>query len=621
MKGVRDLKFSSKVLLALFIPLFMVCMTLGMYMIHRMTIEFDAHIDEKGHSITKLLAKFSVIPIITHDYWALEDYISEVMSDKEIVYAVIRDKKNKALTSATFKQPDINNGKNKIYTTSVYHNNKIVGEVEVRISTTRFKEILTQNLLFLGGVILVMILCCYIASYLISAATTRPLKQIASLMKQVEHGDFSIRQTATSTDEIGSLARGLNEMLDEIERRNAEISWANEQLELEMEERRIMEKQLIQSQKLEAIGTLAGGVAHDFNNLLTTIIGYSQLAMMQKQESDPDRENIEAIFEAAEKATDLVRQLLAFSRKQVMDIKVVNLNDIVTNISKMLNRLIGENIEINSTLNDSVGNIKADPGQVEQVIVNLVVNARDAMPGGGFLSLETDSVELDEEYCKTHPNISPGQYVVFSVSDTGEGIPPELKDKIFDPFFTTKKAGEGTGLGLATVYGIITQMNGHIYVYSELDRGTTFKIYFPEVEDEIDAAQKQQSIMKPGSETILVVDDEPSILRLLEDMLQPLGYTVLKATNAEDALEIAKDVDTRIDLLITDVIMTKMNGIELAEAMKPLRPQLKILFMSGYTDNIIAQEGLIKKGENFLPKPLIPTNVTNKIREMLDSTH
>jgi CheY-like chemotaxis protein len=243
------------------------------------------------------------------------------------------------------------------------------------------------------------------------------------------------------------------------------------------------------------------------------------------------------------------------------------------------------------------------------------------MPGGGFLSLETDSVELDEEYCKTHPNISSGQYVVFSVSDTGEGIPPELKDKIFDPFFTTKKAGEGTGLGLATVYGIITQMNGHIYVYSELDRGTTFKIYFPEVEDEIDAAQKQQSIMKPGSETILVVDDEPSILRLLEDMLQPLGYTVLKATNAEDALEIAKDVDTRIDLLITDVIMTKMNGIELAEAMKPLRPQLKILFMSGYTDNIIAQEGLIKKGENFLPKPLIPTNVTNKIREMLDSTH
>lgn len=617
MKKMNDLKFSSKVLLGLFIPLLMVCTTLGFYMIDRMTADFNAHIDEKGHTVTKLLAKFSVIPIITYDYWALEDYIDEVMKDKEIVYAVVRNAQKKSLTSSE-SMPGLDKTKNRLYRASVYHNNKIVGEVEVHIQTTRFKEILVHNLLFFGGMIIGTIILCFIASYLISTATTRSLKQIVESMKQVELGDFSIRQAVRSKDEIGSLARGFNEMLDQIEQRNKEISWANEQLEKEMEERRIMEEQLRQSQKLEAIGTLAGGVAHDFNNLLTTIIGYSQLLLMKK-DNISEHEQIEAIFEAAEKATGLVRQLLAFSRKQVMNIKVINLNDIVSNISKMLKRLIGENIEIKLMLNDSVGNIKADPGQVEQVIVNLVVNARDAMPDGGKLYLEINSAELDEEYCRMHANILPGPYVVLSVTDTGKGIPSEIKDKIFDPFFTTKKAGEGTGLGLATVYGIITQMKGNIYVYSELDHGTTFKIYFPEVDEAVDGTRREQTVMTHGTETILVVDDEPSILRLLSDMLQPLGYSVLQAISAEEALEIAKDNDTGIDLLLTDVIMTNMNGLELAKAIKPLQPNIKVLLMSGYTDNIITQKGVISAGVNFIPKPLIPTVVTNKIREVMDT--
>ncbi|MBW2467184.1 MAG: HAMP domain-containing protein, partial [Deltaproteobacteria bacterium] len=515
MKNLRDLKFASKVMLGLFIPLFIFCITLGIYMLNRITADFNTKIDEKGHTVTKLLAKFSAITIITYDHWTLEEYISEVMKDKEIVFAVIKDKKNKPLTSTVFRENDTRTDKPKIYITPVYHNNKVVGEVEVHIATAHFKATLIHDLLFFGGIIIGAVILCYITSYLISAAATKPLKEMAEHMKQVEHGDYSIRQAVESADEIGSLAKGFNEMLDDLERRNKEITWANEQLEQKMEERRLMEKQLRQAQKLEAIGTLAGGIAHDFNNILTTIIGYSQLLMLKKAEDDPEREKIETVFEAAEKATELVRQLLAFSRKQVMDIRVVNLNYIVTNVSKMLTRLIGENIAIKTTLNESIGNIKADPGQVEQVIVNLVVNARDAMPDGGELYLESDSVELDEEYCKTHANIVPGQYVVFSVTDTGVGIPPELRDKIFDPFFTTKKAGEGTGLGLATVYGIVTQMDGHIYVYSEVGHGTTFKIYFPEVAEKVDAKSKQKVSLTTGKETILVVDDETAILRLL----------------------------------------------------------------------------------------------------------
>jgi signal transduction histidine kinase len=378
-----------------------------------------------------------------------------------------------------------------------------------------------------------------------------------------------------------------------------------------------LEFQLQQSQKLEAVGTLTGGVAHDFNNLLTTILGYSQLDIMAKEEGDPDRESIEAIYEASVKASELVQQLLAFSRKQVMDIKVVNLNSLVTNISKMLKRLIGEDIEFDMLINDGIGNIKADPGQVEQIVMNLVVNARDAMPSGGNLYLESDSVELDEEYCKTHAQVTPGFYVLLSVTDTGMGMASEVKEKIFDPFYTTKELGQGTGLGLATVYGIVNQMKGHIYVYSELDRGTTFKIYFPEVHDEVDEIKKEKGVLLPGTETILVVDDEESILRLVKDTLQPLGYNILTASSAESALEMAEDSGTDIDLLLTDVIMRNMNGMELSGEMALLQPNTKVLFMSGYTDNVIVKKGIMKEGVNFIQKPIFPTMLTSRIRSVL----
>ena len=388
---------------------------------------------------------------------------------------------------------------------------------------------------------------------------------------------------------------------------------------IDVTEKRNLENQLHQSQKLESIGVLTGGVAHDFNNLLTTIIGYTQLLLMKISEDSPEHEAIEATYDAALKAAELTRQLLAFSRKQVMDMKVISLNDLVKNISRILERLIGEKVTIRTTLRDNIGNIKADPGQVEQVLMNLVVNARDAMPDGGTVYVETDTVELDEEYCRGHANISPGSYILLSVTDTGAGISPEIKEKIFDPFFTTKKKGEGTGLGLSTVYGIVSQLKGHIYVYSEQGSGTTFKIYFPEEKDSVaEKLVKPKKAIQPGTETILVVDDEESILRLVYDTLQPIGYTVLTASRAEEALNIATKQGRKIDMLLTDVIMTTMNGRELAEEIEPHQPGIVVLFMSGYTDNIIAQEGILKQGVHFLPKPLVPTVLTSKIRSLLD---
>lgn len=386
---------------------------------------------------------------------------------------------------------------------------------------------------------------------------------------------------------------------------------------LDVTEKKNLELQLQQSQKLEAIGTLTGGVAHDFNNLLTTIIGYSQLYLMEHDEDDSDRNAIEAVFEAADKATGLVSQLLAFSRKSLMDLKVINLNTLVTDVSKMLTRLIGEDIEIQMFLKEKIGNIKADSGQVEQVIINLVVNAKDAMPNGGKLYFESDSVELDEEYCRAHANITPGKYVVLGITDTGSGIPQDVKEKIFDPFFTTKKEGQGTGLGLSTVYGIVSQMQGHIYVYSELDRGTTFKIYFPEIQEEAAEFKKEKVTLRQGTETIMVVDDEMSILLLIKDTLQPLGYDIKTASSAENALEMFKELK-EVDLLLTDVIMQNMNGMELYEKLKLVQTDLKVLFMSGYTDNVIAQKGIIKEGINFIPKPIFPTTLTVKIREIMD---
>jgi CheY-like chemotaxis protein len=385
---------------------------------------------------------------------------------------------------------------------------------------------------------------------------------------------------------------------------------------LDITERKRLEKQFLASQKMESIGRLAGGVAHDFSNIMSAVLGYSEMAMMEVPDTHPAHEYLKIIQDAGEKAATLTRQLLAFSSKQMLQMKQVNLKNIIEDMSKMLDRIIGEDIVLGFKTNPEVKRVMADQGQVEQILMNLALNARDAMPGGGSLTIETDNVTIDEG---PNTEFKPGQYVMLAVSDTGEGITKELQEKIFEPFFTTKKQGKGTGLGLATVYGIVKQHKGHIFVYSEPDIGTTFKIYLPiETDIKEEPPEKAYEGMPRGTETVLVVDDEPSIRRLIAFALRPLGYNVLEASTGKEALDISNATDENIDLLLTDIIMPGISGTELSDALRKQRPGIKTIFMSGYTGNTILENEIMDTGTSFIQKPLRPSMVTNRIREVLD---
>jgi len=389
-------------------------------------------------------------------------------------------------------------------------------------------------------------------------------------------------------------------------------------------ERKRLETQFFQSQKMETIGRLAGGIAHDFNNLLTVIKGYTQLSLSQIQEGDPCRENIEEIKGAAERAAELTNQLLTFSRRQILDMKVLDLNTIVRGLEKMMGRIIGEDIEMITVLDDRLGRVKTDPSQIEQVILNLVVNARDAMPAGGKLAIETANMVLDETYARTHIGVTPGSYEMLSVSDTGCGMSPEIKELIFEPFFTTKEEGKGTGLGLSTIYGIVRQSGGNIWVYSEPGRGTTFKIYLPRVEEETDVLPVQDDTdhLPKGNETVLLVEDDSSLRALAARVLRYQGYKVLEATNGHEAIGVAREnTQERIHLLLTDVVMPYMGGRELVKRMKTLHSEIRVLFISGYTDHAITYHAGLKPGTPFLQKPFSPTALAKKVREVLDQTN
>ncbi|MEA2206243.1 MAG: two-component system, cell cycle sensor histidine kinase and response regulator CckA [Blastocatellia bacterium] len=382
---------------------------------------------------------------------------------------------------------------------------------------------------------------------------------------------------------------------------------------------RASEDQLRQSQKLEAIGQLAGGVAHDFNNLLTVIGGYSSILLGKLPPDSPYRSSIEEIKKAGDRASSLTRQLLAFSRKQILQPKVLDLNLVVSDLEKMVRRLIGEDIDLLTVTYPVLGKVKADPGQIEQVLMNLIVNARDAMPKGGKLTIETRNVVISEDYAQRHAT-APGRYVMLGVSDTGCGIDPEVKPRVFEPFFTTKGSGKGTGLGLATVYGIVRQSGGNIWVYSEVDRGTTFKIYLPRVDEALESEDAPISRTVPqGTETVLLVEDEEQVRAILKHILEDLGYCVLSASNGEEALVISQDLGRDIELMITDVVMPQMSGRELAERVLELRPMLPVLFMSGYTDDAIVRHGLLDEKLNFIQKPFDAAGVARKVREVLDS--
>jgi two-component system cell cycle sensor histidine kinase/response regulator CckA len=385
-------------------------------------------------------------------------------------------------------------------------------------------------------------------------------------------------------------------------------------------ERRRLEEQLLQSQKMEAIGRLAGGVAHDFNNLLTIINGYSALALDTLGTQSPMYDEIDEINKAGVRAASLTNQLLTFSRRQVLEPKVFNLNTIVSDMDRMLRRLIGEDIEFVTVLDPALASVRADPGHIEQAIMNLVVNSRHAMPAGGRLTIETANVDLDDAYARRHQGVVPGSYVMLAVSDTGIGMDEQTRVRIFEPFFTTKEQGEGTGLGLSMVYGFVKQSGGHIWVYSEPSKGSTFKIYLPQVRERADVIGHPQP-RKPargGSETILVVEDEESVRKLIHSILQKAGYIVLEAQNGHEALSLCESHTDPIHLLFSDVVMPQMSGPELARRLTSVRPEMNVLFMSGYTDNAVVLHGVLDAGTPFLQKPFTPAGLTSKVRDVLE---
>ena len=386
-------------------------------------------------------------------------------------------------------------------------------------------------------------------------------------------------------------------------------------------ERRVLEEQFRQAQKMEAVGRLAGGVAHDFNNLLMVVSGYTEVLLENTERTHPMYPKIEAIQQAADRATTLTRQLLAFSRKQLLELKVVDVNAIVADIERLLRPLIGENIELATRLASDLGRTRADSGQIEQVIMNLVVNAKDAMPNGGRIAIQTANVNLDDDWRREYSYIQPGPYVMLSVADNGQGMDKETQSRIFEPFFTTKEKGKGTGLGLSTVYGIVKQSGGYVFAQSEPGQGTAFRIYLPRVEDAAEPARhaQQAKTSLEGSETVLLVEDEESVRQLVRETLAARGYQVLEADDGEKALKIAKTHNGPIHMLMTDVVMPGMSGRELAKQLGTTHPQTRVLYLSGYTEDAIVHQGVLDSGTSFLQKPFNLQVLARKVREVLSS--
>ena len=466
----------------------------------------------------------------------------------------------------------------------------------------------------------VLVWCAVILVALFAWQVTSPLTALTRAAEAIAKGDYTRRVGSSRRDEIGRLTRAFDTMGGQIESAQQRLVHDLETRAKMEEARHALEEQLEQSRKMEAVGRLAGGVAHDFNNLLTAILGYSNLVLDDLEPGHPARADVEQMRRAGESAASLTQQLLAFSRKQILQPQVLDLNQVVTRADSLLQRLIGEHIELVTALDPSVERVSADPGQLEQVILNLALNARDAMPEGGKLTIETGNVELDDAFVQQHGGSSAGRHVMLAVSDTGVGMDAETQTRIFEPFFTTKRRGEGTGLGLATVYGIVTQSGGSIWVYSETGRGTTFKVYFPRASQaDVRSLPALRTDGLEGTETILLAEDQPEVSAIACAVLERYGYRVLEASNGDQALQILRTHQGPIHLLLSDVVMPSMSGPELARLVQLKQPGIRVLYASGYTDDAIVRHGVLDPGVAFLQKPFTPTALLRKVREVLDA--
>jgi signal transduction histidine kinase len=459
-------------------------------------------------------------------------------------------------------------------------------------------------------------------AFIVKPAEPEPfMARILEVLARKECGELPPRSAATTEESV--IFKEYNEVLvRKLEDKALQLEEANRALRQDIAERESLEKQLRQAQKMEAFGQLAGGVAHDFNNLMTVVTSYCELLLKGAIPPHEQRDVIREILKAGERAAALTRQLLAFSRKQLLQPIELDLNRLIRETEKMLLRLIGEDIDLTATLDPALAWVKADPGQIEQVIMNLIVNARDAMPTGGHLTIETRNVELDQSYAQTHPEVGPGNYVMLAVADSGRGMDDATKSRLFEPFFTTKEPGKGTGLGLATVHGIVKQSGGSIEVYSEAGRGTTFKVYLPRIKPVVSSgtSMPDPSLMPQGTETILLAEDEAEVRAAVRLVLATSGYTVLESQSVDDALRICRQHQGPIHLLMTDVVMPKMSGRQLAESVVALLPKIKVLYISGYTDDAVVRHGVLEAGMPFLQKPFTPMVLARKVREVLGGT-
>ena len=635
-----------KLSLAITFVLWLSILILSLTILARQKDQLYSRTVEMGKVSLNYFAMNANIPLLNDDIVRLNRLIKDAASVKGILYAAIVDRNNRirAHTDSnnignTLQLPQNTEGGRKDENVGYFDytlpsgthvlnlsrpitfKDKELGMVHIGLSLDFINHLIYQESVSILILSLFIVLFGIAIAFLLGIGFSRPISKLVEATQEIGKGNLHYRITMKRKDEFGDLASAFNYMADDLDKKaTANAQLFSERVRAEKESRKL-EEQLHQSQKMDAVGQLAGGIAHDFNNSLTLIKVCSQLALQELGEGDPIREKIQKIDEATQRSGDLVRQLLTFSRRQVVEMKVLDLNHLLTNLDKMLRRVIGEDIELNNKLSEGLRMVKADPGQIEQVVVNLTLNARDAMPNGGKLVIETANAELDQGYAREHIQVTPGPYVELSVSDTGKGMISEVRQHIFEPFFTTKEAGKGTGLGLFMVYGIIQKHGGHIVVESEPGVGSTFKVYLPQADEQMEAARGEllEKKLPRGGETVLVVEDDNDLRSLMAQALRQQGYRALEAANGEEGLLLFDKYRQEINLVVTDIVMPVMSGFELTDLLMPLCAKMKVLYISGYPDNPALQNRYLNREANFLAKPFSLEDLAIKVRKVLDT--